>query len=108
MVGAYLPAAAGKRRKGARGARPRRVFPIFEAAALRERGLSIRAVAAEIGFPVSTVASNLKFYSQEKTRWAAEKVERAARILKRAELKKANAANHGGRTESTPEMNSEG
>jgi hypothetical protein len=41
--------------------------------------LSIRAVAAEIGFPVSTVASNLKFYSQEKTRWAAEKLERAAR-----------------------------
>jgi hypothetical protein len=41
--------------------------------------LSIRAVAAEIGFPVSTVASNLKFYSQEKTRWAAEKLERATR-----------------------------
>jgi hypothetical protein len=63
----------GKQGNRTRGALPRRAFPLYEANKLRKRGLSIRAIAAEIGFPVSTVASALKAYSLVKARTLAAK-----------------------------------
>jgi hypothetical protein len=54
---------AGKQTNGVRGSRPRRTLPLDEAAQLRERGLSIRSVAAKIRFPPSTVAAALEVHS---------------------------------------------
>jgi lambda repressor-like predicted transcriptional regulator len=50
--------------KGVHCGRPRHSFPIAQALKLRTQGLSIRAVAARIGFPASTVAAALKARSK--------------------------------------------
>ena len=50
--------------KGVHCGRPRHSFPIAQALKLRTQGLSIRVVAARIGFPASTVAAALKARSK--------------------------------------------
>jgi lambda repressor-like predicted transcriptional regulator len=79
-IGRMVPTkTAGKQTNGARGARRRRIFPLDEAGQLRERGLSIRSVAARIRFPPSTVAAALKVHSLTQARKLAAKLEREAR-----------------------------
>jgi putative DNA-invertase from lambdoid prophage Rac len=86
-----------KQSNRARGSRPRRAFPLYEASKLRERGWTIRAVAARIDFPVSTVASALKAQRLVNARTLAAKVERSARAnLKPAKLKTAKPSSDRG------------
>jgi DNA invertase Pin-like site-specific DNA recombinase len=84
-IGPMVPTkTARKQTNGMRGTRPRRTFPLDEASQLRERGLSIRSVAAKIRFPPSTVAAALTVHSAEQARKLAARREREARAtLKR-------------------------
>ena len=52
--------------KGVQCGRPRRRFPGAEARKLRKQGLSIRAIAARIGVPASTVADALRLSESTK------------------------------------------
>jgi DNA invertase Pin-like site-specific DNA recombinase len=76
---------AGKRTKGRRGVRTRRTFPIDEAYQLRELGLSIRAVAAKIRFPPSTVGAALKVHSLAQAGKVAARLQREARATGKRE-----------------------
>jgi DNA invertase Pin-like site-specific DNA recombinase len=51
---------AKAQREGVHCGRPRRPFPRAEARKLRAEGNSIRAIAAQLGIPASTVADALQ------------------------------------------------
>src|ERR1700722_2892962 len=59
---------ARAQQKGVHCGRPSRSFPRAEARKLRQQGLSIRAIAARIGVPASTVASALKADNRTETK----------------------------------------
>ena len=50
---------ARAQKKGTHCGRPRRRFPRAQARKLRKQGLSIRAIAARMGIPASTIAAAL-------------------------------------------------
>lgn len=51
---------AEAKRQGKHCGRPKRIFRRDEMVALRAKGLSLRAIAKELGLPVSTVADSLR------------------------------------------------